>query len=245
MRICIAQTKPIKGEIIANIDNHKKMIDVAILNNADIIVFPELSLTGYEPELVKELATNQDNNILDDFQKISDTNKIIICVGLPTNGDKGILISMIIFQPNAYRQTYSKQHLHPGEETIFTVGHDQIFLTKGNNKIAPAICYETSVAEHSEYAFKNGANIYIASVLNSINSVDKDIERLSQIAKKYKMTTFMSNFVGQSGNYECAGKSSIWNNEGVLIGQLDDKEEGILIYDTETMNVNEEKINCH
>lgn len=42
----------------------------------------------------------------------------------------------------------------------------------------------------------------------------------------------MSNYIGESGGYECAGKSSIWNTEGELIAQLDNRTEGILTYDT-------------
>src|SRR4051794_17238166 len=112
MKICVAQTKPVKGDIQSNIDSHKRLIDVAISNGADTIIFPELSLTGYEPKLSKELATDQDDSRFDDFQKISDTKHITIGVGMPTKSNSDILISMIIFQPYAPRQTYSKQYLH-------------------------------------------------------------------------------------------------------------------------------------
>ncbi|MDO5968246.1 carbon-nitrogen hydrolase family protein [Flavivirga aquimarina] len=237
MKICIAQTEPIKGDIQKNIENHKKLINLSIKNDADIIVFPELSLTGYEPELAKELATNKEDKRIEELQQISDFNNIIIGVGLPTKNEQGICISMIIIQPNKSRMTYSKQYLHPGEENHFIPGKNLSPITFKNNKIAFAICYETSIPQHSEIAFKNGANVYIASVLNSINGVDKDINRISEISKKYEMISVMSNFVGKSGNYDCAGKSSIWNNNGLLIGQLDSINEGILIVDNETTEI--------
>ena len=44
----------------------------------------------------------------------------------------------------------------------------------------------------------------------------------------------MSNYIGESGGYECAGKSSVWYSKGELIAQLDDKTEGILFYDSKT-----------
>lgn len=58
MKIAIAQTRPFKGDISANIETHKKLIELAISYKADTIFFPELSVTGYEPELAKDLATN-------------------------------------------------------------------------------------------------------------------------------------------------------------------------------------------
>jgi predicted amidohydrolase len=75
MKICVAQTKPVKGDISANIENHKKLIDRAVANRTDIVIFPELSLTGYEPELARELAINQDDTRLDGLQEISDAKK--------------------------------------------------------------------------------------------------------------------------------------------------------------------------
>lgn len=84
MKICIGQTNPQKGDIDKNIGIHTKFIQTAIEQSADIIVFPELSLTGYEPELAKELATTQSDERLDIFQNLSDNSKIIIGCGIPT-----------------------------------------------------------------------------------------------------------------------------------------------------------------
>ena len=246
MRICIVQTKPIKGEIEQNLNVHLKFIKTAIEKNADIIIFPELSLTGYEPELARQLATTKNDERLNQFQNISDVQNIIICVGLPTKVKNDIFISMIIFQPNKERISYSKQYLYPTEEGIFTAEHNPLIINfDKNNIIAPAICYELSNPEHSKTAHKNNANIYIASVLNSVDGIDNDIKKLSEIAKRYKMTTFMSNYVGQSGGYECAGRSSVWNKNGDLIAQLDNKNEGLLVFDTESEEIIKKNINCH
>jgi len=124
--------------------------------------------------------------------------------------------------------------LFPTETPFFTAAKNPLTLNFETEVVAPAICYELSNKEHVEYAVKNNASIYLASVLNSIGGVDADLKKLSDIAKNHNMTTFMANYVGQSGGYDCAGKSSIWNNKGELIGQLDGLNEGLLIYDTST-----------
>jgi predicted amidohydrolase len=235
MKISVAQTRPIKGNIEANILNHRRLIDLAIAEKTDIILFPELSITGYEPELSKELATTQDDERFDIFQEISDTHNITIGIGVPTRSDLGIRISTVIFQQNQPRQTYSKQFLHSSETPFFVAGSHNTFLS--NNQVALAICYELSIPEHSANAFQNGANVYIASTVNSYNGVDKDLKILANIAKNYSMTVLMANCIGKTGEYNCAGKSSVWNNEGALMGQMDDKNEGILIFDTEIKTV--------
>lgn len=237
MKLCVAQTKPIKGNIAANIVEHKKLIDLAVTNKAGIIIFPELSLTGYEPELAKDLVTSTDDTRLEDFQNISDAKQIVIGVGLPTKSNKGICISMILFQPHQVRQTYSKKYLHVDEEPFFVSGESAVDLKVNRTKISLAICYELSIPEHSEHAFRRGAEIYIASVAKSANGVKKALRSLSEIARNYSMTVVMSNCVGSCDNFESSGTSSVWNNKGALLDQLDDTREGILMMDTITQEV--------
>jgi len=237
MKICIAQTKPIKGNVSANIEAHKKFIELALTLNAEAIFFPELSLTGYEPELAKKLATNQNDNRLDIFQETSDKNKIIIGLGLPTATESQIRISMIIFEPNKPRQTYSKQQLHPDEFPYFDNGVKQVIVETNDKNIAPAICYESLQPTHSENAFKLGADIYLASVAKPANGVEKAFEHFSAVAKQYAMPVLMANCVGFCDNFLSVGKSAVWTKEGELVGQLDDKTEGILIFDTETEEI--------
>ncbi|MGZ8551977.1 MAG: carbon-nitrogen hydrolase family protein [Chitinophagaceae bacterium] len=242
MKICVAQTRPFRGDVQNNIKAHEKLISMAVSTGADIIVFPELSLTGYEPGLAESLATDQDDKIFDSLQEISDTNKISIAVGMPVKSSSGILITMIIFQPHQPRLTYSKQYLHEDEFPYFINGEGQVFLTMENLKIAPAICYESLLPEHSANASKNGTTIYIASVAKSASGVEKAFKHFPEVANKYAMTVLMANAVGPCDNFESAGKTSIWNSKGILLGQLNDSNEGILIIDTNTQEVMEKII---
>jgi predicted amidohydrolase len=234
MKICMAQTRPVKGDIEKNIDRHKQFIELALANGADMVIFPELSITGYEPELAKELATTQDDSRFDDFQSLADSRHITIGVGVPTKTPAGICISMVLFQPHKARQTYCKKYIHADEEAFFVSGQSFTGLLGEQTNIGLAICYEISVPQHSEDAFRSGAEIYIASVVKTASQATAAIETLSDIASKYSMTVFMSNCVGLTGGYACGGRSSIWNRQGSLLGQLDDSSEGIIILDTET-----------
>ncbi len=237
MKICAAQTKPIKGDISANIEQHIKLIHQAGLNQAQIIIFPELSLTGYEPELAKQLAVDLNDTRLDIFQQLSELYQLVIGVGIPTkqlDNSEQIFISMLIFQPKKQRIIYSKQHFFESESAFFCSGRQSIYLNYVNEIIAPVICYELSNSSLVQKAKQNAATVYMASVLNSVNGVDSDLLKLAEIAKKYQMTVSMSNFVGESGGYQCAGKSAIWNVHGEMVGQLSSDEEALLIYDIDS-----------
>jgi predicted amidohydrolase len=237
MKICIAQTKPVKGNVSANIEAHIKFIELALTFKAEAIFFPELSLTGYEPKLAKNLATNQNDIRLDIFQETSDKCNIIIGLGLPTATESKIRISMVVFEPKKSRQTYSKQQLHSDEFLYFENGVGQVLIKMKDKNIAPAICYESLQPTHSENAFKLGANVYLASVAKSANGVEKAFNYYPKLAKQYAMSVLMSNCVGFCDNYLSVGNSAIWTKDGKLVGQLDDKTEGILIFETETEKV--------
>ncbi|MDQ1097602.1 MULTISPECIES: carbon-nitrogen hydrolase family protein [Chryseobacterium] len=234
MKIAAAQIRPISGNIPENIHLHTQCINQAIAHQADAIFFPELSLTGYEPELAKELASDQNDTRLDCFQEISTRNNIIIGLGLPTRSNRGIMISMILFQPAIPRQTYSKQQLHADEFPYFIHGENQILLTINDEKIAPGICYETMQHSHAEHAYQMGMNIYVACVAKSQNGIDKALIHYPEVAKKFSVPVLMSNCIGPCDSFESAGQTSVWTQHGHIAGQLDEKAEGILIFDTET-----------
>jgi predicted amidohydrolase len=235
MRIGVAQTRPVKGDIRRNIAGHKALIRLAADYGADAIIFPELSLTGYQPQLAKELAITTDDLSLDEFQALSEIMNITIGVGIPIRNSRGINISMLVFRPYSGVAVYSKKYLHPDEEPFFVPGDAGKPLN--DDKVAIAICYELSVPQHLVDAVSNGAEIYIASVAKSALGVESAVPILAGIANQYNMIVLMSNCVGPCEGFEAAGRSSVWNRKGVLLRQLNDSSEGILIVNTVTEDV--------
>lgn len=237
MKICLAQTKSERGNIQKNIQNHLKFIERAITLNADLIVFPELSITNYEPELANELATDAKDNIFIPFQNLSDLNQITIGIGMPTKATDGINISMLIFQPNKERIVYSKCLLHADELPYFVSSNKQPFLKIKGKKVALGICYETLQREHFIKAKELNADLYIASVAKPDKGTNKAYLHFSSIAKEFKTPILMSNCIGYTDNFLSNGLSAVWNEQGELIDHLDSKNQGIITYDTETKKV--------
>lgn len=237
MKIGVAQIRPFKGDIEENIEKHLHFINVSMSYKSDLIVFPELSLMGYEPELASKLGTTPDDHRLDVFQQLSDKNNVSICIGLPIRTTVGIQIGMVIFQPSRRRQLYAKQLLHPDEYPYFVKGEQSLVLNIKSKIIAPAICYESLLPEHAENAFSTGATMYLTSVAKPANGVAKAFKHYPEVARKYSMTVLMSNCVGPCDNMECVGQSSVWNKHGKLLGQLNDTGEGLLIFDAETEEI--------
>jgi predicted amidohydrolase len=82
MRAALAQIAPLLGNLEGNLQMHRKMIQSAIRSGCDLVVFPELSLTGYLlQDLVPEIALHPDKDSrLRELLKLS--RRIAIAVGL-------------------------------------------------------------------------------------------------------------------------------------------------------------------
>jgi len=242
MKVCIAQIKSEKGNVEKNIQNHLKFIERAIELNSDLVVFPELSITNYEPELANELATDLDDSIFNPFQDLSDENQITIGIGMPTKAIDGINISMLIFQPSKDRIVYSKRLLHADELPYFVSSKNQPFLKIKGKRVAIGICYETLQREHFVKAKENNADVYIASVAKPDRGTDKAYLHFPSIAKEFEIPILMCNSIGYSDNFVSNGLSSIWDNKGELLGQLDKENQGLLVYNTENDKIEVEQL---
>lgn len=53
----------------------------------------------------------------------------------------------------------------------------------------------------------------------------------------YGTTVLMANSVGPSDDFVGAGGSAVWDNDGLLLCQLGNEQEGIVMLDTETMEI--------
>lgn len=232
MLLCAAQIKPIKGDVLRNIRKHINFIDQAASHQVDFMLFPELSLTGYEPELAEKLATDPVDPRFSVFAELSEKHRMTIALGMPIRKNAGIVIGMLVFQPGREAELYAKRFLHADEEPYFVPGNRQLILEIKEEKIAPAICYESLLQEHAAGAFQDGAGIYAASVAKSAAGVEKAYRHYPEMAAKYGMPVLMANCTGFCDNFESDGQTAIWDKQGNLVGQLDKGEEGILIFDT-------------
>lgn len=231
MKISVCQYSPIRGDIEANTRSHLKLVDLAAAHGADLVIFPELSLTGYEPELAKDLALMPDDDRLKIFQDTSTGKRIHIGIGIPTPVEGGVAISLAIFHPDRQPTLYSKKYLHDDELPFFTSNETSPVIKIGDSRIALAICYELTVPAHAGHAFRVGADVYIASAVKSAKGTESALKRLSEIAREHSVPVFFANCIGETGGYDCPGKSSIWTSDGHLAGQLSEEKEGILVYD--------------
>jgi predicted amidohydrolase len=230
MILAAAQTKPKRGDIDANLLDHYRLVKLASTNGAQLIVFPELSITGYEREDAAQLAFSENDSRLDHLKKLATENNITIIAGAPIRIQSDLFLGEFCIAPNDFVSIYTKQFLHTGEEVYYQPSFDyNPILEIGNERISCAICADIDHPKHPENASKSNSSTYIASIFFSPNGIPQAHQSLQSYASQYQMNVLMANFGGDSYGSPSGGRSAFWNNKGELIAQMQDSGSGLLL----------------
>lgn len=220
VRVAVAQFRPIRGDIVKNSFEHLRMIESAALNGVDIIIFPELSLTGYEPELSSslELSLSDINDL--PFREISNELNITCVVGAPVQSEKVLpYLSAIIYSPNEDPIVSSKINLHAQEFEYFTPGESMVTFSIKNLLFGMAICADSLNRSHVLNLKKMGIHCCLAPSLITVEGYDHDINILSEFSNDFNLYIAMSNYVDMSGGFCVSGKSVIIDNNSQIVAQ--------------------------
>lgn len=117
-KIALAQINPVLGDFEKNIKKHIQFIDKAIKKNADMVVFPELSLTGYSvKDLNFDLAINPYVNALLKPLKERSKKITIVCGGIEEDDSYGVFNSAMYFEDGTLKFTHKK--VYPPDYGMF------------------------------------------------------------------------------------------------------------------------------
>lgn len=219
VRIAAAQSTSLAGDLASNVKTHCRFIAAAAHAGVELLVFPELSLSGYELPILGSCKVAPEAQILVPLKALAVESNMTVVVGCPlANASGKPHIGSIIFSPDGSTATYRKQHLHKGEEAFaapYVVPAQRYLMEKCS--FALAICADTANAMHAEAAAATGAQLYLASVLVSEAGYEVDSGNLQRYARQHGVGVLMANHGGLSGGYFSAGKSAFWKPDGELL----------------------------
>jgi len=127
VRIAFAQIAPYLADVDRNLDKHIEYVDKAIAGKADMVLFPELSLSGYSlKDATPEVVLSQDDDrlkpLLEKSKKIT-----IICGGVELSDDFEIFNTQWCFEDgrilNKHRKVYLPTYGVFEEERYFSSGN--------------------------------------------------------------------------------------------------------------------------
>ena len=219
LRMAAAQSHSVPGHIAANVARHCVFIDAAVTAGVKLLVFPELSLTGYDLAGLEGAALDPRDARLTPIFQSAHRNNMTIVAGAPLHNPRGLpFIGAIAFHPDGFHTSYRKHFLHPGEEKFATPGTavSQV-IDAGGVPVALAICADTANQQHPHAAVIAGATLYVAGSVITPAGYAKESNLLAGHAKLFNMGILLANHAFETGGYQSAGRSAIWLSGGQLL----------------------------
>ncbi len=226
----MAQIQTYRENLDKNLENHMRYIKEAARHNAGFILFPELSLTGYERELAASQGMEAEDERLNILGQAASEYQMVISVGGPLIIDYRLFIASWVFTPEGKREIYIKKFLHPGEELFFESREDyNPMLMHEGERVAFAICFDIENDAHIRKAAEQEATMYTASIFYSDGGIPHGLQRLQQLAEQYRIPVLMSNYCGPCWDMKAGGCSGIWSEHGERIALADGQTPSLVI----------------
>ncbi|HFE39000.1 MAG TPA: NAD+ synthase [Gammaproteobacteria bacterium] len=253
LRIAIVQKNFRVGDIQYNTQKILSCIDALNTANVHLLVFPELTITGYPPEdllLRPGLYRQVEEAVNKICEKVSQFDVII---GLPRllNGKR--FNSALVLRQGKVLASYDKWVLPNfgvfDEKRYFQRGHNStVFKTKDVN-IGLTICEDIWQPEPAKAALESGAQLLI-NINASPFHLGKMVLRETVVAariKENRIPLIYANLVGGQDELVFDGASFVINAKQEITTRLPAFEEGIEIVslDTKTLEVTQGNMTPH
>ncbi|KAA6222076.1 carbon-nitrogen hydrolase family protein [Streptomyces albofaciens JCM 4342] len=216
-----AQFPSAVSDIDANAARTAGLIAEAAGRGAELVVFPELGLTGYELDAI---AADPERCVLaPDDPRLAPVRDACRAAGVaavvngpgrgPSGTADGMTIATFVYGPDGgLLSRYAKHHLYGPENELFTAGPAPggRFTFRGL-RFALATCYDNAFPEVAERAAADGCQVYLASSFH--DSVERTDE-YAALARAHGFDVLLANGTGpRSGGVGC-GHSGIWAADG-------------------------------
>ncbi|MCX4656908.1 carbon-nitrogen hydrolase family protein [Streptomyces microflavus] len=227
MKIAAAQLTSVPADIPANVRRFAALAGQARDQGAELLVLPELALTGYELAALSDdpgLQVNADDPRLDALRS-SGIATVVNCA--VTTGGPGTrpAIGTFVYGPDgALLATYLKQHLHDQETAVFAPGDRDGRFELGGLRFALATCYDSHFPDLPARAAADGCEVYLASTLYGTgDGIAQRATIYPRIAEDTDLFVALANHVGPSGPWTGCGRAAIWAPGGALLAEADDR----------------------
>lgn len=237
-----AQTVPVRRDVAANVAEHIKLVALAGQLGARVLVFPELSLTGYEMTDAVSLAFTEGDERLQPLANAAQQHEMALVVGAPVKVADALHIAAFILGPCGERSVYTKHYLGafpesarvdgdvpPAEATVFTKGDLDPLMEFDGHPAAVAVCADANHPEHAARAAARGASTYLASSFVIPSEFDSATANLESHAKQHGMAVVFSNYGGGTGGLASAGQSGVCAPDGTWLGRLGQHGSGVIV----------------
>ena len=235
MRLALCQMNATVGDIAGNAQRIRAGIAAARAQGAQLVLFPELALTGYPPEdlLLREHFLRDTAAALEELA--AGVEGIVAVVGFPQHA-RHVYNAAAVLADGAVRSVYRKVHLPNygvfDEQRYFAAGHTGAVIEVGEQPVGLTVCEDLwrPGAPAAEEAAA-GARL-ILNISASPYHAGKGLERehlFAQRARECRAHIAFCGLVGGQDELVFDGHSFVLDPAGATIARAAQFEEDLLV----------------
>ena len=242
MKIALAQIAPSIGKIEENLEKHWDFILKAKENGAEVVIFPELSLSGYElMDLVPDVAIKEGSHAMRSLQELSE--EVPFFAGFVFE-EKDLFYNASGFFKNGKLLHVHRKVLLPNysmfeEKRFFAEGSRFEAFNTEFGRIGVLICYDYLHPSSSYLYFLQQVDLLIVQSASPARGNEESgfrsipmWENMSKVVSNlFTMYVAYVNRVGFDGGMTFAGSSHAYSPFGSKLLQLADFDEDLGIFE--------------
>jgi NAD+ synthase (glutamine-hydrolysing) len=239
MRLALAQLNVVVGDLDGNVEAIMSSVCEAERSGADLVVLPELAVTGYPPEdlLLRPGFVRAAREAVDEVARAC--TGITALVGAPAL-DRDLANAAFVCADGAVRGIYRKQFLPNygvfDEHRYFAPGRELLLLELGDALVGPTICEDVwQPGPPATDLALAGATLLVnlsASPFHVGKAEDRE-EMLVTRARDNAAYVAFCNLVGGQDELVFDGHSVVLDDEGDVIARAPGFEETLLVVDVD------------
>jgi predicted amidohydrolase len=255
-KIALAQTDATLGDVAANLGRHLEWIARAREAGADLLVFPELSLTGYLlQDLVSEVALDSDDPV---FDQIADAagDMAVVVGAIEESAEHAQFISGYLIEKGAIRHVHRKVYLAAYgvfDEARYVGSGQRVRAvdTDAVGRMGVIICEDAWHPSLVGLSLLDGANLLVVQVASPVRDLTRGelphnariwMDTLRTYARLYGTTIVFCNRVGTEDGLVFWGHSCVLGPDGEVIAQAPLYDEDLLVVEVDPERVRQARL---
>lgn len=237
MRIALAQANSVVGDLDGNAARIAELTVAARDAGADLVLFPELAVTGYPPEdlLLRPGFLRAARRAVDELA--AQTKGITVLVGAP-HFDVALYNACFVLRDGAVESIYRKHHLPNygvfDEDRYFTSGDDQVIVDVAGTRVGLTVCEDIWIPGPPASELGAAGAQFVANISASPFHLLKDRERediVRRCARENGVPVALCNTVGAQDELVFDGNSVVVAPDGEVLARAAGFEDELLVVD--------------